>query len=142
MLSRKLVVVGLLLTASLGTALVGCGDGASVVVPDQQPLPVPDALGASVDAEGVVTLHWQASASANVVGYNIYKFSASPASESAFLKLNAAPVAGNSLAEDVFQGGGDFRVRSVAGNGRESASSAFLHLDPYSPADVNKKHPR
>jgi hypothetical protein len=142
MLSRKLVVVGLLLTASLGTALVGCGSSSNnVVAPDQQPLPTPDGLSTSFD-QGVLVLHWDASASAAVVGYNVYKFTPDPASESAYLKLNASPISGATCNSDVFQAGGDFRVRSVGADGRESAFSAPIHLDPYSPADINQKHNR
>ena len=142
MLSRKLVVVGLLLTATLGTTLVGCGDSASVVAPDQQPLPTPEGLSTSLDAQGVLALHWDAAASASVVGYNVYKFTPDPAKDSAYLKLNSSPFSGAACSSEVFQQGGDFRVRSVGADGRESAFSAPLHLDPYSPADIKEKHSR
>lgn len=136
MLSRKLVILGILVTACLGAALVGCGSDSVVAPPgDQQPLPVPEGLNANLDAQGNVSLHWQASANPAVAGFNIYRYSPSPSRENAFLKVNAAPLADASSSNEIFSLGGDFRVKSVAQDGRESAASPAFHLDPLSPAD-------
>ncbi len=141
MLSRKLLILGILVTACLGTALVGCGSDSSVVAPpgDQQPLPVPDGLNATVDAQGNVALSWQASANPAVAGFNLYRYSPSPSRESSYLKVNGAPLTNASSSGEIFALGGDFRVKSVAAGGRESAASQLFHLDPFSPSD-NVQH--
>ncbi|MBI5835674.1 MAG: hypothetical protein HZB25_00370 [Candidatus Eisenbacteria bacterium] len=134
MLSRKLVLLGILVTACFGLAVTGCGDSNSIVRPpvDEAPIPVPEGVTAAVDVvSGTVSLNWLPSSSASVVGYNVYQYFPSPLRENSYVKLNVAAIAGVSLVRDEFVNGGDFVVKAVSSSGKESAGSQFVHLEAY-----------
>ena len=134
MLSRKLVLLGILVTACVGLAATGCGDKATITSPivDEQSLPAPDGITATANVTtGDVTLSWLPLSSPTVAGYNIYKYDPIPTRESAYVKLNGAPVTGTSSLRDDFKVGGIFMIKAVSTTGKEGADSTTLHLAPY-----------
>jgi len=134
MLSRKLVLLGILVTASLGVVVAGCGNNASVTRPtvDEQAIPAPDGVSAAVNVTtGTVSLNWLPVASVPVAGYNVYKFDPSPLRETSYTRLNATPVAQPTFTRDEFALGGDFMVKAVNTAGREGLSSRPIHLNLY-----------
>ena len=135
MLSRKLVLLGILVTAALGLVVVGCGGkSGSVTAPlvDEQPLPAPEAITATVDvATGDIALSWLPLASASVAGYNVYAYSPSATRESAYVKINPGLLVQPTLDRLQYVDGGDFIVKAVSTTGKEGLASHFVHLDPY-----------
>ena len=143
MLSRKLVILGILVTACCGAAFIGCGNNSTVTQPpvvNEQPIPTPDGISATGDNTGSVTLHWNASSSSQVVGYNVYSYSPSPNSENAYRKINPSVVATNQFTSDDLAFGGDFRVKAVNSFGHEGSPSAAYHLYPNIPNDTVRQH--
>ena len=135
MFSRKLVLLGILVTATIGVSLMGCGNSNSVVTPtpappvDEQPLPPVN--GFSVGSAGSnVELDWAASSSAVVTGYNVYRYWPAPDRENAYVKLNDTPVSTNHFSDAQLNTGGVFKVRAVDATGRESASPGYILVNP------------
>jgi len=137
MLSRKLVVLGALLTACFGTVLVGCGNEAGVTQPilDEAPVATPSGFTAVASPTGQVTLTWNASSSSQVSGYNVYAYSPSPDRANAYVKLTSSPVAVTYYSSDELLQGGDFRITALNSSGHESAATQWVHLNPYSASD-------
>jgi hypothetical protein len=144
MLSRKLVLLGILVTAVLGLVVAGCGDNTSLTRPpvDEQPLAAPEGITATVDViTGAVSLSWLPPASVGVAGYNVYKFEPTPLREGAYVRITQAPVAQPTLTCFDFQEGGDFLLKAVRTSGAEGLASRPVHLNPYTgPPDDLRRH--
>jgi hypothetical protein len=145
MLSRKLVLLGILVTATLGLAAAGCGsNSSSIIAPvvDEQPLPAPEAITATVDVTtGGVSLSWLPLASASVAGYNVYAYAPSITRETAYVKVNSTLLVRPVLEGLQYVDGGDFIVKAVSSTGKEGVASHFVHLNPYTgPPEIPTHH--
>ncbi|HVP37975.1 MAG TPA: hypothetical protein VMS93_02210 [Candidatus Saccharimonadales bacterium] len=136
MLSRKLVLMGILVTACVGLAVVGCGDNNSIVRPpvDEQPLPAPQGFTAAMNTTTAeLTFSWLPSSNSTVRGYEVFMYAPSPSREDAYVKLTPSPVNGTSITRYNLQDGGDFILKAVSSTGLEGLATHAVHVDPYSP---------
>lgn len=137
-LNRKETVVTFLRLISLPlagfaamAALTGCGDtanptGLSSDV-DTTPPPAPSSVYASYEGNGA-RLIWDASAAADVIGYQVYVYSPSPERDNAYVLADDAD--GSDTRFDVPGLEGDaqavYRVRAVDASGNTSPFSASV----------------
>jgi hypothetical protein len=86
----------------------------------------PTSLAASSRGTDLV-LTWDASADADVVGYDVYRYAPDPARESAYIKVNSAIVTDTEyVMTDAPASMSWYRVKAVDGSSNASASSGAL----------------
>lgn len=79
------------------------------------------------DRAGALVLAWNASADADVAGYNVYRYSPDPARENAYVKINGALVTGTEFV--VTDAGSDaswYRIKAVDTSANTSAASGAI----------------
>ena len=79
------------------------------------------------DRDGALVLAWNASADADVAGYNVYRYSPDPARENAYVKINGALVTGTEFV--VTDAGSDaswYRIKAVDTSANTSAASGAI----------------
>jgi hypothetical protein len=81
----------------------------------------------AVDRDGALVLTWNASADADVAGYNVYRYSPDPARENAYVKINGALITGTEYAvTDASSDPSWYRIKAVDTSANTSAASGAV----------------
>ncbi len=129
MVSRRVLTA-----VAFGAALFvvsGCGttnpvsSGSAAL--DSTPPAAPQNLKSTLADSGGLVLSWDASADADVAGYNVYRYSPDPSRENAYVKLNDALVTGTQyIVSDATDSEGYYRVKAVDRSANTSSASSAL----------------
>ncbi len=77
--------------------------------------------------DGALVLSWDASADADVAGYNVYRYQPDPARENSYVKVNSAIITGTEyLVADAGAEASWYRVKAVDTSANSSAASGAL----------------
>lgn len=119
--------------------LCGCGsvaDPTAVVPDDSAPPPAPSGVRPASDSNGRLALAWDPSPSANVVGYETYRYAPDPSRDSAWLQVADANPS-DALCTVPPEPSGTmvfYRVRAIDANQRAGAYSTPLNVYHSSPS--------
>jgi hypothetical protein len=126
MLARRTVPFAVLALAV--ATLAGCATDNPLTAAgiDSTAPGAPTNLAAS-DRSGSLVLSWDASADADVVGYDVYRYSPDPARENSYVKINGAIVTGNEyVVSDASDAASWYRVKAVDASSNASPASGAL----------------
>jgi hypothetical protein len=119
--------------------LCGCGsvaDPTAVVPDDSAPPTAPSGVRSASDSDGRLALAWDPSPSANVVGYETYRFAPDPSRDSAWLQVADADETDALCTLPTAPSGTMvyYRVRAIDSKQRAGAFSTPLNVYHSSPA--------
>jgi len=101
---------------------------------DSTPPAAPQNLKSSLGDGGALVLSWDASADADVQGYDVYRYAPDPSRESAYVKINGALVTGTQyIVSDATDSESYYRVKAVDRSANVSASSSDVAAAGVSP---------
>ena len=114
-------------------AFAGCGAENTLSSLDQPLDSAPPSAPTNVRGEmrgALSVLAWDASPDADVVGYDIYQYAPDPTRESAYVRINATPIAAE---EFVVTTGAEvnawYRVKAVDQSGNRSSSTSAEYVE-------------
>jgi len=81
----------------------------------------------ALDRDGALVLAWNASADADVAGYNVYRYSPDPARENSYVKVNGTLVTGTEyVVTDASSDAAWYRIKAVDTSANASAASGAV----------------
>ncbi|MEP7028994.1 MAG: fibronectin type III domain-containing protein [Candidatus Eisenbacteria bacterium] len=151
---RRLLSVAVLAVSTF--AVAGCATDNPVAALSNLDATAPGApTSLQADArQGALVLSWDASADADVAGYNVYRYSPDPARENSYVKVNSALVSGTEYTVTDATGEASwYRVKAVDTSANSSAASSAVEasaapasigntMDPGDPGIERASRPR